>query len=158
AEYAVEYASGPTRRVLRRTTSESVTVHVVTSNFFAVLGISPRLGRAFVPGLDDRNRAVVVSDSGWRRLFSADPRIVGSTIRLDDADYAIVGTLAGQHLELNVEPDFFVVFDPSAAPLTDRSSRTLTVIGRVRNGATTPQAQAELQAIAARIAKEFPEG
>jgi len=156
-EYAAKAAAGGIRRVLRRTTAESVTVQLVTANFFDVLGLRPRIGRAFAAGESDRVPAAVVSDRGWRRLFDADPGVAGLTATIDGIDYAIVGVLADQHLEFGSDPDFFGVFDRSSSAMRDRLSRTLTVIGRVHDGASMPQAQGELQAITARIADEFPE-
>src|SRR4029453_7984628 len=80
-----------------------------------------------------------------------------ATVTLDSTAYAIVGIFANQHFEIGPNPDFYIVFDPAAASLRDRTSRTLNVIGRLRDGAALGQAQAELQGIAERIARGFPE-
>jgi len=157
ADYAAVREGTSGRRVLRRDLAEMVTVQLVTANYFTVLGGGPRIGRSFLPGRDDRAQAAILSDRGWRRLFNADPGAVGTTVGLDGAGYAIVGAFADQHLEFGLEPDFYLVFDPSADDLRDRTSRTLTVIGRVRDDAGLPQAQAELQGIAGRIARAFPQ-
>jgi putative ABC transport system permease protein len=155
AAYATEGTFG--RRALRRSTPESAVVQAVTSNYFEVLGIMPRLGRPFASGRDDRASVAVISDRGWRRLFDGSPDIVGTTIVLDDVETTIVGVLAGQPLELNQgNPDLFVVFDP-AERASDRRTRSIgVVIARLADGATIGQAQAELQSIAARIAASFP--
>jgi putative ABC transport system permease protein len=157
AEYAADMAAGPGRRVLRREFAESVGVEEVSANFFRVLGIDPRMGRSFVPGQDERAQVAILSDRGWQRLFKADPAAVGTTVALDGAAYAIIGVFANQHFEVGPNPDFYVVFDPSAEALRDRTSRTLNVIGRMRDGAAMGQAEAELQGIAERIARDFPE-
>jgi putative ABC transport system permease protein len=156
AEYAAEGLYGG--RTLRRELAERVSVQPVTSNYFTVLGTGPRMGRAFVSGQDDRSQAAILSDRGWRRLFNADPGVVGRTVVLDAAAYAIVGVFADQQLEFGPDPDFYVVLDPSADHLRDRASRTLSpVVGRVREGAGVPEAQAELQGIAERITQAFPQ-
>jgi putative ABC transport system permease protein len=155
-----EYAATATfaGRTLRRDLAERVSVQPVTPNYFNVLGGGPRIGRAFQPGQDDRAQVAVLSDRGWRRLFNANPGAVGTTVSFDGAAYAIVGAFADQSLGLGSEPDFYIVLDPAAATLRDRTSRTLsTVIGRVRDDAGVPQAQAELQSITAGITKAFPQ-
>jgi putative ABC transport system permease protein len=155
AEYAAEGTWG--RRILRRHGAESVLVEAVTANYFRVLDHAPRIGRAFSAEQDGHGRAAIVTDRGWRRLFDADPGIVGSSLLLDGEDYTVVGILAGQHFEFGNEPDLYATFDPSAAAFRDRDGRQLSVIGRVRSGATVAQAEAELQAIAARIAEAYPD-
>ena len=154
AEYAAEASWG--RRTLQRGRVESVLVQAVTPNYFDVLNHAPRIGRAFTQARDAHGGAAVLSDAGWRRLFDADPGIPGTVIRIDGEDYTIVGVNAGQHFEMGREPDLFVTIDPTAGEYRDRDTRRLTVVGRVRAGATPAQAQAELQAITARIAAEHP--
>ena len=156
AEYA---ATGPRRgRTLQRELAERVSVQPVTANYFNVLGGGPRIGRAFRPGQDDRAQVAVLSDRGWRRLFNADTGAIGTTVALDGVAYAIVGAFADQHLEFGPDPDFYIVLDPSAASLRDRTSRMLsTILGRVHDDGGVQQAQAELQGIAARITQAFPQ-
>ena len=154
AEYAAEGGWG--RRVLQRGGAESVLVQAVTPNYFEVLDHAPRIGRAFTQARDAHTGAAVLSDAGWRRLFDANPAVVGTVLTIDGADYTIVGVNAGQHFEMGREPDLFVTLDPTAGPYRDRDSRLLTVLGRMRPGVTAAQTQAELQTIAARIAAEHP--
>jgi putative ABC transport system permease protein len=153
----VEYAAELTiaRRVIRRTTAEPMTVMPVTANFFRVLGRVPVLGRGFEPE-DEHAHVAILSDGGWRRLFDADPGILGRTISLDGVDFSVVGITAGEYLEFQQEPEAFVVADLSAAELQRRATRNLNVVGRLRPDASISQAQAELQTITARIAQAFP--
>jgi putative ABC transport system permease protein len=144
------------RRELRQDTAESVTTRPVSADFFRILRQEPRLGRSFSAEDERGPRTAIVSDAGWKRLFNADPTVVGRTVSIDEESYAIVG-IAGPRLEFMTEPDFFVVFDPTAAELRDRSVRVLDVYARLRPGATLEQAQAELRAIAGRIALEVPD-
>ena len=154
AEYAAEGSWG--RRVLRRNGVESVLVQAVTPNYFDVLAHAPRMGRAFSQAQDGHARSAVLSDAGWRRVFGADPQVLGSVITLDEEDYTVVGVNAGQHFEMGREPDVFVTVDPTAGAYRDRSNRSLHVTGRIRSGVTMAQAQAELEAIATRIAEMYP--
>ena len=155
AAYAGEQSSS--RQALRRGAgSESVRVLPVTDNLFDVLGRAPRIGRGFQAG-DGPLRAAILTDAGWRRLYDADPAVVGRQITLNGESHTIVGITADQHLEYeHFEPDFFTAIDMSAPAQRDRSARTLTVLGRMARGVTRPQAEAELEAIAARIAAAYP--
>ena len=156
AEYAAE--GGFDRRVLRRGgPPESMLVQAVTANYFRVLHHTPRIGRAFDPEYDARNRVAVLTDKGWRRLFDGDPGILGRVLALDGIDFTVVGVNAGQHFDFGTEPDAYVTVDPTAGPYLDRMARNLSVIVRVQPGVSVAEAQAELQTIAARIAATFPE-
>jgi hypothetical protein len=66
---------------------------IVTSNYFTMLGIQPRLGRLLVPADDDPGaaRVVVLSRRMWQREFGSDPNIVGRNITLRGLPYAIAG-------------------------------------------------------------------
>jgi predicted permease len=150
-------ARGPrSRRVLRRETAESVTVQPVTADFFRVLRHKPNLGRPFGPEDEGGPRTTILSDSGWKRLFNADPSVIGRTVPIDGESHSIVGVTPGA-LEFMSDPDFFVAIDPAAAEFRDRAVHSLEVYARLRPGATLGQAQAELSAIAGRIALAFPD-
>jgi putative ABC transport system permease protein len=155
ATYAGERDSA--RQVLRRgAAAEWVRVLPVTDNFFDVLGRAPRIGRGFHAG-DEHLRAAILSDTGWRRLYDSDPAALGRQIALNGESLTIVGIAAGQYLEYHqFEPDLFTPIDMSAPALRDRSARTLSVVGRMAPGVDERQAQAELDAIAGRIATAFP--
>jgi putative ABC transport system permease protein len=155
AEYT---ARGPrARRVLRLDTAESVTTLPVAANFFRVLGHEPTLGRPFGPEDERGPRTAILSDSGWKRLFAGDASVVGRTVSIDGESHTVVGVTAGTRLEFTQEPDFFLAMDPSGPAFQNRSAGTLSVSARLRPGTTHGQAQAELRAIAARIAATFPE-
>ena len=74
---------------------ERINAMRVSSNFFRVLGVRPSLGRDFAAAEDTPAawRVVMLSDGLWRRRFRADPSVVGSTIRMNEADYTIAGVM-----------------------------------------------------------------
>ena len=124
----------------------------VTPDFFQVVGAQPILGRAFVNG-EDNERVAVLDHRLWTRRFGADPRILGQRIQLDGRAYTVIGILGpGFHFV----PRYFVgdplLFTP-LAPYAGRTNYSLRVIGRLRPGASQPQARAELSAIESRIAQ-----
>jgi putative ABC transport system permease protein len=74
---------------------ERLQVARISANLFDTLGVQPSLGRGFMTGEDTegRDRVVIITDSLWKRRFSADPAIIGKTIMLDSAGYSVVGVL-----------------------------------------------------------------
>src|SRR5262245_3155206 len=67
---------------------------LVTGNFFRDLGVEPRIGRGFRPDEDqvpERDAVVILSHELWEQEFSADPSIVGRTVRLGGLDFSVIG-------------------------------------------------------------------
>jgi len=139
----------------------------VTGNYFDMLGVQPEIGR-FFHASDEHgpNSApyVVLSDAFWRSRFSADPRVVGSTIELDKHPFTIIGVApANFHgTELLIWPDFWypMVNAPQVngySYLERRYNHTLNVLGRLEPGVTQQQALENLNAVAAQLAKQYPQ-
>ena len=134
----------------------------VTGNFFSTLGVAPRQGRDFSP--DDteagRNHVAVISDGLWRRRFGADEHVMGRTIIVNGESYAIVGVMPrgfSYGREFGSPIDLFVplTFTPQDAAPDNFGFEFLNVIARVKPGVTQPQAQAELDTIAANIRHQY---
>src|SRR5258708_2278787 len=120
----------------------------VTAGFFQVLGVSPIIGRGFLPS-DDRVRGpnvVVLSDALWRRKFNADRAIVDREIRLDDNLYTIVGVMpAGFENVMSSSAALWtpLQYDP-ALPVNGREwGHHLRTIARLRQGVNVSQATRE---------------
>ena len=138
----------------------------VSGQYFEVAGIKPFLGRLLGRADDDHpgaSESVVLTWSAWKSDFGADPNIVGTTVRIDKHPYTIVGvTPEGFYgTEKIALSDIFVPMANQASLdgsdwLESRSYRNLFSIVRMKDGVTVPQAQAELNAIAARIARQNP--
>ena len=129
----------------------------VTSAFFAAMGVSPALGRGFRPEEEvvGEDRKVVLSDGLWRRRFGADPAIVGKAILVDGALTEVVGIMPPTFdFPMGAEVWRPFALDPKIAP--SRTSTHLTVIGRLADGRTPADAQAEMALIAARLQHDFP--
>lgn len=143
--------------------ARSVSGHAVTSNYFALLGVRPQLGR-LVRAEDDRgpNSApyVVLSDQLWRTAFNADPRVIGTTVRLNKDPFTIIGVAPARFhgTEQFVWPDYYVpiVNYFESDYLQDRTGHPLTVLGRLKPGVTRQQAAENLSAIAIQLATEYP--
>ena len=131
---------------------------LATADFFHVMGVQPAIGRGFQAGEDQpgREREVVLSDKIWRRRFGADPGIVGQNIRLDDQDYQVMGVMPPK-FDFPLAAD---IWTPLALKPEDRASRRFTMlqsIVRLKPGRGVEQAQAELDAIGARLEKLYPD-
>lgn len=146
-----------TRRVLQRDTADAVLAASVTSNYFTVLGGPMLIGRALDEAARDDARPAVIGERTWRRLFAADPAVLGRRIAVDDQPVVIVGVRPAAHA-FSTDAELFIAIDEDAPEFRDRTRRTLSVIGRLRPGMTAAAAQAEMEGIAARIAQAFPEG
>lgn len=145
------------RRGLHREATDSVLVSSVTANYFTVLGGAALIGRTLEPGDAVGGRVGMLSERAWRRLFHADPLVLGRTLMIDDQPVVIVGVQPTTE-EFLLDPDVLLAIDTSSPEFRDRARPTLNVIGRLQDGVTADAAQAEMDAIAARIAVDFPEG
>lgn len=134
--------------------------HLVSPEYFPVLGVTPAAGRFFDPEAERAGSAavVVVSDSFWRRRLNADPRAVGRTLRINGGSVTIVGIApAGFRGVFPVNPaDVFVpvTAGPSVAPelrgdvLRDPEARRFHVVLRLARGVSTSAAEAALDTVA----------
>jgi predicted permease len=144
-------------------TVKSVTGYAVTGNYFDLLGVQPEVGR-FIHEADEHgpNSApyVVLSDQLWRSAFNADPGVVGTTVRIDRDPYTVIG-VAPAHFHGTEQfdwPDYWIPFvNWDRQFLQNRTSMTLTVLGRLKPGVAPQQAAENLSAIAAQLAKEYPQ-
>jgi putative ABC transport system permease protein len=138
--------------------AERVIGRRVTVNFFDVFGVSPERGRFFLPTDDgaDSPLVAVISDGLWRRRFGGDDGIIGRTIKLNGEAYTIVGVAPPQfQFPRGVE-----IWTPvrllQLQVRGDRSVNFLLMIGRLKNGVTKEQAQAQMNQIAATMARQYP--
>jgi len=133
----------------------------VTADLFALLGVSPKLGRAFdAAEFKADQHVVILSHALWQRRFGAAPDLPGRQLSINEMSYTVVGVLpAGFQFPLQGEA--FEVW----MPLPDRAegihgrreAQVLEVIGRLKPNVTTQQAQAELETITAALRAQYPE-
>ena len=139
---------------------ERISSAIVSPEFFSVLGIKPLRGRVFVPGEDERGKdlVVVIGESLWQRKFNSDPNIVGRAINLDDHSFTVAGVIA-RDVHAPLLPDEIELWAPVSHGFgaTNRSGHYLSVIGRLKPGATLDQAQADMNHIAGQLESEYPE-
>jgi putative ABC transport system permease protein len=147
----------------------------VSANFFQTLGVSPLLGRTFLPGEDQagRNDVIVMSHGFWRRRFGSDPNLVGKTIVL--AEFGGGGRVC---TVIGIMPPSFkfpIIIEtcemwqphvlksresyeaPGLPPGLIYMGRSRLAVARLKPGVTRQQAQAETSLLAQRLAKEYPQ-
>jgi putative ABC transport system permease protein len=129
----------------------------VSANFFHLTGIGPAMGRDFLAAetLAGNDHVVVLSYALWRHRFAADPAIVGRQITLNQQAYTVVGVMPnGFHFPQAV--DLWQPLALTDAEKNDRSNHDFVVFGRLKQGVSREQAAAEMDGIAARLAKQHP--
>ncbi len=143
---------------------QQINMNRASADFFHLLGIAPAMGRDFLPTEDQVGGAdvAILSDGFWRAHFNADPQILGKSVTLDGKTTTIIGVLP-QSFEFpfqQPEPDVWVprVFDLLGLRPEQLHSGAgfLSVIARLKPGATLAQAQAEGDTISQAYAQAFP--
>ncbi len=143
---------------------ERLTSVPVTQNLFTLLGVQPMIGRSFLveecQGRFGVPTAAILSHGFWRRRFASDPGVVGRKITLNDLPVLVVGVLPASF-------DFASIFAPGSRidlfvpwPLTGETNRygnTMSVVGRLKPGATVQSAQAEFTLLARQLEARHPE-
>ena len=157
------YLNGSTVNVAYKNTPQRYTGGYVTEDFFKIIGVSPVMGRDFTaednkPGAE---KVTILGDEIWRRDFAADPNIVGQSVRINGKAATIIGVMP---------PNFkFPVSEELWTPLYNEfppqprgdlrigaSNNAPAVMGRLKNGVTIDQANAEFVALARHLAEDNP--
>jgi putative ABC transport system permease protein len=132
----------------------------ISGDLFDLLGVAPALGRALGEADDQpgHEHVVVISDNLWRTRFGGDRDVVGRSVPINGTPYAIVGVMPPG---FRFAP-FWVTRAELWAPIAlanrvnDRDGQSLRLFGRLKDGVTVAQAQAEMSAICARLARDHP--
>lgn len=144
-----------------------LTAFQVSGAYFRVLGLSPERGREFdfrdeLPG---NGRVAMISDRLWRTRFHTDPKVVGQTVWLEQIPFTVVGVMPAETKhpgnEYRAVPygdsvDVWRPFTFKGNP-NRRGSHFLEGIGRLRKGVSPENAQQEMNAIMAQLAREHPD-
>lgn len=146
------------RWTLRDGDSPEVVRGVITSSgVFDALRVEPTLGRRVLPE-DDAVGAppvLVLSYREWQSRFASDPRVLERTMRLDEDTYTIVGVMPPE-FDFPAGVSFWTSL-PEEVKTNTRDNQSYSVIGRLTDGATLESARAEMTAIQARLAEQYPD-
>ncbi len=148
--------------------TERTWVHVVSDNYFSVLGVQPLHGRLFLPmggQSEDPTPVMVLTYNAWQRRFGADPGIIGQSIKINGLPVTVIGV---------TKPGFFGAtygtalsgFLPAATVetlmpaqkhrITARGSNAFFMMGRLRPGINLGQAQAAVDVFMDHLLQEYP--
>ncbi|HEY3938357.1 MAG TPA: ABC transporter permease [Bryobacteraceae bacterium] len=163
------YTSPRTMTWQTNAASQGMFSELVTGNYFTTLGLSPARGRFFLPEEDSTPgaHAVAVMNYGtWQVRFGGAENIVGKTLRLNDVVFTVIGVAPPQFIGVNAlfGPDVWI---PAAMAeqlwpnemqgvFSDRGKAVFAGLGRLKPAVSETQAQANLAAIAANLAREYP--
>ena len=140
---------------------EAVPTRLCSYNLFALLGISPVLGRFFSDQEDQPGAAgtTILSHSLWSRRYASDPAIVGKVILLDAKPYTVIGVLPSwfDYPDSRTQLWLPVRHKISTTDMQNRSNHRFFVTARLRSGVSVAAAYTELDAIQQRLHKQFPE-
>ena len=140
---------------------ENVSGEAVSTNFLSMMGVRPFLGRDFDPSEEKAGSAPVVllSYPLWQSHFGGEQNVIGRTIALDGRGFTVIGVLPPEFRSI----DKTDVMEPIGVWLTnnsgaaERSARgDMVAVGRLAEGVGGPQARAEMEGIAARLAQAYP--
>jgi putative ABC transport system permease protein len=131
-----------------------------TASLFSTLGVAPLIGRTFTEAeqLDPERAAAVavLSYSLWQRRFGGDPGILNSRIRLNGRDTEVIGVMPP---EFHYPSRDYELWEPLYYPpeeLRDRLDLSYVSVARLRPGIGIEQARAQMNAVAANLAREYP--
>ncbi len=138
----------------------------VSPELFAILRVSPALGRTFLPEeyIGASGPAVMLSYGTWQRRYGGDPGVVGRTLDRIGQPMTIVGVLPRDFRPPEAffpgdeVPEFWIPFQPVQRRFSRRGARSLHVLGRLAQDISVEEARAEAGRIAADLALEFPDG
>ena len=152
------FRSGESRLSVRRVDASSseaaqrASGHLVSGNYFSVLGVNAMLGRVLTNEDDSpaASPAAVLSNPYWKQKLNSDPQIVGRQLLLNGTSFTIVGVMPPEFFGIRVRrsPDFWLplAFQPQIelrkSALDDKNVSWLNIIGRLKPGISLEQAQA----------------
>jgi predicted permease len=132
----------------------------VSENYFDVLGVSPTLGRSFLPGESQsgHNQVVILSHGLWQRRFGSDLKVVGQAVNLNGERCTVIGVMPSSFRLGLYGPQLWtpLVFPPQSVLPAAREDRSLSVLARLKSGVSVAAAKAEMAALAQRSEQTYP--
>jgi len=131
-----------------------------TDNFFDVFRVAPLMGRTFLPGEDipGKDMVAVLSYEAWQTQFGGRKDLVGSAVRLDGNLYTIVGVMpAGFRYPMYMKEAIYTPLHLPDSWRTARGFHWMRTVGRIKEGVTFEQAQADITQVMANLGKAYPQ-
>ena len=130
-----------------------------TSGVFAALGVSPQIGRYFLPEDDavGAPQAIILGHGVWQSRYGEDPGVLGQTMKANGESYTIIGVMPEKFDFPWEMTEAWITFDDDRKSSTVRNGGYLQVIARLQEGIGQDEAQREMDAVARRIGETHPE-
>jgi putative ABC transport system permease protein len=139
---------------------EQISGALATANFFQVIGLQPQLGRTFTAEEDRVGgpALAVISDNLWTRLFGRDPGVLGRVLSFGNQPYTVIGVMSPQMFSPRTVDVWFPMMRRTDNETWQTRENHMGLVGwaRLKRGLTFENAQAQLTAIAQRIAVQYP--
>jgi putative ABC transport system permease protein len=133
---------------------------VIDSHYLPTLGVQPALGRNLLPEEDSHPggpRVVILGDAIWRRLYNADPTVLGKTLDIDGQPFTIVGVTPPTFKGVSGRAELFTpVLAAPADEINQAWSHFLNVVGRLKPGVSAAAANADVQRVGAIVDRKYP--
>ncbi|MGA2571369.1 MAG: ABC transporter permease, partial [Terracidiphilus sp.] len=147
--------------------AERTYVHMVSGNYFAVLGAQPMMGRLFLPNegrTAGADAIIVLTYDTWKSRFAADPHIIGQLVKINGLPFTVVGVTQpkfvgaswGTALSGFVPMSMLPLMNPGGNEVfTNRGYTSVFMMGRLQQGASLAQARAAAALVMARLMKDY---
>ena len=138
--------------------AERVITYPVSANLFTALGIAPEIGRVFLPEEEQTGHdgVAIISQGFWQNRHGGDPHVIGSTITLDGVPAEVVGVMPAS-FDYPAGTDVWFPLQRDAGYTQGRGNNNFAVLGRLRDGVSIQQAQAQMDVVARNIADSYPD-
>jgi predicted permease len=150
--------------------SERLFVELVTGSYFSALGLDAAKGRFFLPeedGVPGAHAVAVLNYGTWQQRFGGAADVVGRTLRINRVSLTVIGVAPSKFIGVNAifGPDLWipgamaeqVMPNEMRGALAERSKAILQGVGRLKPGVSRERAQANLETIAAALARAYPD-
>jgi predicted permease len=131
-----------------------------TDNFFQVFGVQPLKGRTFMPGeeQDGKNQVAVLSYEAWQRYFGGDSSILNQPLKINGKSFTVIGVMpAGFRYPLAIHNAVYLPIQIDQGWMKHRGTHWLRTVGRVKDGWSIDQAQADLKHVFDDIGRAYPD-
>jgi putative ABC transport system permease protein len=137
---------------------ERVQGYVVTTNLLKTLRARPALGRDFAPEEAEpgKDHVIILSYGLWQRRFGGDPEIINQTLTVNGIPRTIIGVLREDY-QFPKGVDVLAPYALTPQQASNRGNHGNLTIARLKDGVTLAQAQADMDAVAARLEQQYPQ-
>ncbi len=130
----------------------------VSANFFGLLGVQPRMGRTFLPEEEQpgKDQEIILSYGLWERRYASDPKILNKLVKVDGRSCTIVGVME-KGFDFPMPAEAWMPLALTVKQRSERNSRHMWVLGKLKPDSSFKQAAAEMSAIAQRQTDTYPD-